>query len=102
MFTFTRVVRFKNVASMMAAMPICVQIVEHNKKLTKMESHLMVPTLGGHPGRVLFVFTGDSIADMQAATDKITQDKKYVELVKKLGEYVDGTATNDQAWKTIV
>jgi hypothetical protein len=102
MFTFTRMVRFKNVASMIAAMPICVEIVKYNEKITKMESHLMVPTLGGHPSRVLFVFRGDDIAKMQAAADRITQDKKYIEMVKKLGEFVDGTATNDQAWKMVV
>jgi hypothetical protein len=102
MFSFTRVVRFRNVGSMISAMPICVQIVEHFKKVHKMESHLMAPILGGHPARVLFVFRADSLAAVQEVLAKSGQDKDYIALVTKLGEFVDGTATNDQTWQMIV
>ena len=102
MFTFARVVRFKNVASMMAAMPICVQIVEHFKKNYKMDASLMTPTLGGHPARALFVFRTEDLSTVQDVLTKAGQDKKYVGLLGKLADHVDGSATNDQAWKTVV
>lgn len=34
--------------------------------------------------------------------DMAAQDPRYRDLVSKLGEHVDGSATNDQAWKTVV
>ncbi len=102
MFTFARVVRFKNVASMMAAMPICVQIVEHFRKVHKIDASLMTPTLGGHPARALFVFRTEDLSTVQDVLTKSGQDKKYVGLLSKLADHVDGSATNDQAWKTVV
>jgi hypothetical protein len=101
MFSFTRIVRFKNVGSMLSAMPVCVQIVEHFKKVHKMDAHLMTPMLGGHPARALFVFRSDSLATVQDVLAKSAQDKEYIALVVKLGEFVDGSATNDQTWQVV-
>ena len=102
MFTITRMIRFKNAPSMMAAMPICIQIVDYFNKVHKIESHLLTPTLGGHPTRVLFVLRSDDLVAVQDIVAKAGQDKKWVSLVNKLSEFVDGSATNDQTWKTVV
>lgn len=102
MFTLTRVVRFKNVASMVSGVPICVQIVELLKKTHGMDGGLMTPMLGGHPARCLFVFRAETLAEVQANLAKATQDPNWIALVTKLGELIDGTATNDQLWQTVV
>jgi hypothetical protein len=34
--------------------------------------------------------------------DMAAQDPRYRDLVGKLTEHVDGSATNDQAWKTVI
>ena len=102
MFTYTRIVRFKNVGSMISGLPVCVQIVEHMKKNYGTDAGLMTPMLGGHPARCLFVFRADSLAKVEADLAKTRQDKEWAALVVKLGEFIDGTATNDQLWQTVV
>lgn len=102
MYTWTRITRFKNVASMMAAVPTCVSLVEHMKKEYGLDATLLAPTMGGHPARVLFVLRNDDLQKAQDTQDRMTQDPKYRELVGRLGEFVDGSATNDQVWRTVV
>lgn len=102
MYTWTRVVRFKNVTSMMAALPICVSIVEYLRKELAQDVSMMTPSLGGHPARALFVVRGPDLAKNVIAMDMANQDPRYRDLVARLGEHVDGSATNDQTWKTIV
>ena len=102
MYTWTRVTRFKNVGAMMAGMPLCISIVEHLRKELKQEASLLMPVLGGHPARVLFVITSDDITKNLDGFAKANQDGKYRELVGKLGEYVDGSATNDQVWQKVL
>jgi hypothetical protein len=34
-------------------------------------------------------------------SEQANKDKKNLALVAKLSEFVDGSATNDQVWKTI-
>ena len=101
MYTWTRIVQFKNVGAMMAAMPVCTAVVDHLKKKYKQDAVLLMPVLGGHPARVLFVIRSEDINSNLAAQQKSSQDAKYRELVGKLGEYVDGSATHDQVWQTV-
>ena len=102
MYTSTRMTRFKTVAAMMAGVPTCVALVEHMKKEYGLDATLLSPAMGGHPARVLFVTRGDDLQKMQDAQDRMTQDPKFRELVGKLGDLVDGSATNDQVWRTVV
>jgi predicted urease superfamily metal-dependent hydrolase len=102
MYTWTRIIQFKNMTSMMAAMPICVSIVEYMRKELSQEASLLTPSLGGHPARALFVVKGPDMAKNLIAMDMAAQDPRYRDLVSKLGEHVDGSATNDQTWKTVV
>jgi hypothetical protein len=102
MYTWTRVIRFKNVTSMMAAMPICVSIVEYMRKELSQDASLLVPSLGGHPARALFVVKGPDMSKNLIAMDMAAQDARYRDLVGKLSEHVDGSATNDQTWKTVL
>ena len=101
MYTSTRVIRFKNVASMMAGMPICLQILQYWKNTLKQDVSLMTPVLGGHPARVLFVVRSEDIESNLRLSEQANKDKKNLALVAKLSELVDGSATNDQVWKTI-
>lgn len=102
MYTWTRVIRFKSVTSMMAAMPVCLSIIEYMRNELKQDCSMMTPTLGGHPARALFVVTSPDLAKNLIALDMANQDPRYRDLVSKLGEHVDGSATNDQVWKKIV
>ncbi len=101
-YRFTRTVGFKSIASMLEAMPTCLKIVEHITKDWKMEAHLMAPTLGGHPGRVVFVVNCDDLNALQDAQSSSVKDKKYLTLLGKLSVHIDGTMTNDQTWKILV
>jgi predicted urease superfamily metal-dependent hydrolase len=102
MYTWTRIIHFKTVTSMMAAMPICLSIVEYLRNEHKQDASLLMPVLGGHPARALFVVKSSDIAKNMEVMDKSAQDPRWRDLVAKLGEHVDGSATNDQAWKTVV
>jgi hypothetical protein len=102
MYTWTRVIRFKSVTGMMAAMPICLSIVEYLRKEHDQDATLLVPALGGHPARALFVVKSADIARNVEVMDKCAQDARWRDLVAKLSEHVDGAATNDQAWRTVV
>jgi hypothetical protein len=102
MYTWTRVIRFKNVTSMMAAMPICLSIIEYMRKELNQDASMLTPTLGGHPARALFVVTSADLGKNLIAMDMANQDPRYRDLVSKLGEHVDGSATSDQAWKKVV
>jgi hypothetical protein len=102
MYTWTRIIRFKNVTSMIAAMPICVSIVEYMRKELGQDVSLMTPTLGGHPARALFVVRGPDMGKNLIAMDRANEDPRYRDLVGKLTEHVDGSATNDQTWKTVL
>lgn len=102
MYTWTRVVRFKSVASMTAAMPVCVSIVEYLRDELAQDARVLTPSLGGHPARALFVVTGADLAKNLIAMDMANQDPRYRDLIARLGEHVDGAATHDQTWKTVV
>ncbi|HSI53434.1 MAG: hypothetical protein ACAH21_08790 [Ramlibacter sp.] len=102
MYTWTRVVRFKTVTSMMAAMPICLSIVEYMRKELSQDVTMMTPVLGGHPARALFVVRSADLAKNLIAMDMAVQDARYRDLLAKLSEHVDGAATSDQVWKTVV
>ncbi len=100
-YRFTRMTGFKTIANMMEAMPTCIKIVEYINKVWKMEAHLMVPMMGGHPGRVRFAVLCDDLNALQAAQSAAMKDKKYLALLGKLGPHVDGSVTHDQMWNII-
>ena len=102
MYTWTRTVQFKNVPSMMAAMPICLNLVEYMRKELGQDSSLMTPVVGGHPARAMFKSTTADLGKSLIAFEMAVQDPKYRDMVSKLSEHVDGSATHDQAWKTVV
>ena len=102
MYTWTRTIRFKSVTSMTAAMPICLSIVEYLRKEHDQDTSMLVPTLGGHPARALFVVQSSDLSKNLEVIDKANQDARYRDLITKLSEHVDGSATNDQAWKKIL
>jgi hypothetical protein len=101
MYTWTRVTQFKSVGAMMAGLPICLGIVEHMKKELGQQAALHKPVLGGHPARVLFVIKAESLDEAMTRFDKANLDGKFRELVGKLAEFVDGSATVDQVWQDI-
>jgi hypothetical protein len=102
MYTWTRIVQFKNVVSMGTAMPICLSIVEYLRKEHDQDISLMVPALGGHPARALFVVRSTDLNKNLDVMDKCNQDPRYRDLLSKFSEHVDASATNDQVWKTVV
>ena len=102
MYTWTRVVRFKNASSMDAAMPICLSIVEYMRKELGQNAGMLTPALGGHPARAQFVVTSSDMDRNLIAFDMANQDSRYRDLLNKLAEHVDGAATSDQVWKTVV
>lgn len=101
-YRFTRTVAFKTIAAMMESMPTCIKIVDYISKTWKVEAHLMAPTLGGHPARVVFVTMVDDINALQASQAESMKDKKYLTLINALHPHIDGSATNDQVYKIIV
>ena len=101
MYTWTRTAQFKSIASMMAAMPTCVSIVEHLKSVLDQEVSLMTPVLGGPPARVLFVIKSNDLNKILEGLDRAKLDAKQRELLGMLSEHVDGSATSDQVWKTV-
>ena len=102
MYTWTRIAHFKNLSGMAAAMPICQSIVELLKQETGQDASLLIPTLGGHPARALFVIRSTDVKQNLDGFERASQNARYRELLKQLGEHVDGALTNDQLWKTVV
>jgi hypothetical protein len=101
MYTWTRVTQFKSVAAMMAGVPICTAIVDHMNKELGQQATLLKPVLGGHPARILFVIKADGLDEAMTRFDKANQDGRFRELVGKLAEFVDGSATVDQVWQDV-
>ena len=101
MYTSSRIVQFKNMSAMAQGLPICQSIMSLMKEFVGNDVGLYTATLGGNPVRVLFVTRAENIATLSDGMDRAAQNTKFRELVSQLGQYVEGTHTQDQVWKKI-
>lgn len=91
---------FKNAAAMAAAMPACNELVQYLID-NGVDAQLLLPMWSGATNRAaVLTRSSDLVGPEQKAADAMA-DPRYLGLVKKLGEYIDGTQTYDEVWRLV-
>lgn len=100
-YVFIRTGAFRNAAAHMAGLPLAKEIAALVKKTYDTDTRVMVPAWSGRVGRVSWVMESDTLTRFHDVLGKVMSDGKYLDVVKRLSEYVDGTQSLDQVWREV-
>jgi hypothetical protein len=83
-----------------SALGFAKEISAYVKDKVGVDVGIAVP-VGGNPNRIGWAARYDNLAAMEAATDKLMADPKYLELVSKGADNFIAGSVHDEIWRTI-
>lgn len=76
------------------------EITAYVRRHYAVDLEVLMP-VGGNPQRIAWTTRYNTLADMEAATEKMVADRAYWEMIAKASDCFVGGSVHDEIWRTV-